>query len=58
MRYVDILRALWRELAGLSSVARTLAWMVSEGWLAIRSALTIQASEGWYQYGDLRKVGA
>jgi hypothetical protein len=30
---------------------------VSEGWLAIRSSLTFQASEGWYRYGDLRKVG-
>ena len=25
---------------------------MSEGWLAIRSSLTIQASEGWYRYGD------
>ena len=28
-----------------------------ESWLAIRSSLTIQASEGWDRYGDLRKVG-
>jgi hypothetical protein len=25
---------------------------MGEGWLAIDSSLTFQASEGWYRYGD------
>ena len=25
---------------------------MSEGWLAIRSSLMIEASEGWYRYGE------